>query len=185
MRSWIGRSSRPIPFINNAHFLLIGFASVAVVTALWHREILRPPIAGHAVVTDGDSLRVGNAFVRLASIDAPELGQLCTTAGNVEWECGLEAQRKLTGLVGDDLVFCRQIEADPYGRVIATCTAKDGRDLAAEMVRTGYALPNGGDSRYIQEEKIARGAGAGMWSGSFQTPWEWRIRMLERQDGCC
>jgi endonuclease YncB( thermonuclease family) len=172
--------------MNCIGLLLIGLVSATVAAALWrHAEGAGPVITGHAVVVDGDSLRIGGHAIRLAGIDAPELGQSCTGPSNDEWACGLEAKQRLGRLIGDGLVSCRQIELDPYNRIVAKCTAADGGDLAAGMVRTGYALPNGGDPRYLREERLARNAGAGMWSGSFQIPWEWRTQELERQDGCC
>jgi endonuclease YncB( thermonuclease family) len=166
--------------------LLIGLVSVTVAAALWrHAEAAGPVIAGHAVVMDGDSLRIGDDAIRLAGIDAPELGQSCTGPGNVGWACGLEAKRQLAERIGDKPVSCRQIKIDLYDRIVAICTTANGDDLSAAMARSGYALPDGSDPRYKAEETFARSAGAGMWSGSFQIPWEWRMHELERQDGCC
>jgi len=47
------------------------------------------------------------------------------------------------------------------------------------MVDAGYALAVGSDKLYVAEEKAARIAGKGMWSGSFQTPWEWRAQQRD------
>jgi endonuclease YncB( thermonuclease family) len=172
--------------MRSARFLLIGLVSVTILAVVWRRgEAVGPLITGHVVVVDGDSLSIGKSPVRLAGIDAPELGQSCTGPGNVEWECGLEAKRELARRIGDEPVSCRQIKIDPYDRIVATCTAANGSDLSAEMVRAGYALADGRDRRYLEHEASARIAGKGMWSGSFQTPWEWRTQTLERKDGCC
>jgi endonuclease YncB( thermonuclease family) len=172
--------------MNSARILLIGLVSVTVLAALWQRgEALGPPITGHAVVTDGDSLRIENTPIRLAGIDAPELGQSCTGPSNVEWPCGIEARQQLARRIGDEPVSCREIKIDPYHRIVAQCTAANGDDLSAEMVRSGYALADGRDRRYLEHEALARIAGKGMWSGSFQTPWEWRTQALEREDRCC
>jgi len=54
--------------------------------------------------------------------------------------------------------------------------------ISALMVRSGYALAIGRKRQYLVEEAAAQVAGAGMWSGSFQTPWEWRARQLEVLD---
>jgi endonuclease YncB( thermonuclease family) len=171
--------------MSSAHFLLIGLVSVTVATGLWrHANGTGPLITGHAVVMDGDSLRIGDAPVRLVGIDAPELGQSCTGPHDVKWECGLAAKQELARRIGDAPVSCRQIKIDLYGRIVALCMA-NGDDLSAEMVRSGYALADGRDRRYLREERSARIAGKGLWSGSFQTPWEWRTERLERDDGCC
>jgi endonuclease YncB( thermonuclease family) len=172
--------------MNSTRFLLIGLISVTAAAVLWRRgEAVGPVITGHAVVVDGDSLNIGKDPVRLAGIDAPEFGQTCTGPGNVEWQCGFEAKRELARRIGDKPVSCRQIKIDSFDRIVAICTAENGDDLSAEMVRSGYALADGRDRRYIQDETSARIASKGMWSGSFQTPWEWRAQMLEREDGCC
>ena len=95
--------------------MLVGLVAATFAAVLWRRgEAVGPLITGHAVVMDGDSLRVGKDPVRLAGIDAPELGQSCTGPGNVEWQCGLEARRELAGRIGDEPVSCRQIKIDPY-----------------------------------------------------------------------
>ena len=40
--------------------------------------------------------------------------------------------------------------------------------------------------RYKEEEKEARLSGKGMWSGSFQTPWEWRAQQPDpRENQIC
>jgi endonuclease YncB( thermonuclease family) len=172
--------------MRSTRLLLVGLLAVAIAALVWRRgEAVGPLIAGHVVVVDGDSLSIGNKSVRLAGIDAPELGQSCTRPDNTEWGCGLEAKRELARRIGDDPVSCRQIEIDPYDRIIAICTAANGSDLAAEMVRSGYALADARDGLYLQDEAPARTARKGMWSGSFRPPWEWRARELERQDGCC
>jgi endonuclease YncB( thermonuclease family) len=170
--------------MRSARFLLIGLVSVTILAVVWRRgEAVGPLITGHVVVVDGDSLSIGKSPVRLAGIDAPELGQSCTGPGEVEWACGREAKRELARRIGGEPVSCRQIKIDPYDRIVAICTASNGDDLSAEMVRAGYALADGRDRRYLEHEASARIAGKGMWSGSFQTPWEWRARMLERD--CC
>jgi endonuclease YncB( thermonuclease family) len=167
-------------------FLLVALVSIAIAVVVWRRgEALGPLITGHAVVADGDSLSIGEDRIRLAGIDAPELGQQCTAPHNVEWACGLAAKRELERRIGDGAVSCRQLRIDPYDRIVAICTTSDGSDLSAEMARSGHALADGRDRRYLPEEASARMAGRGMWSGSFQTPWEWRMQALEQQDGCC
>lgn len=85
-----------------------------------------------AVVVDGDTLRCANieqrnGRVRLARINAPEL-----TRGG-----GEEAKAFLEGLLVGE-VTCEQVDAspqvagfqetDPYGRIVARCTAQ-GHDL--------------------------------------------------------
>jgi len=168
--------------MSSARILLIGLIALTVIATHWRRgEAVEPALRGEAVVVDGDSLRIGADAVRLAGIDAPELGQSCTDPHDVAWECGLEAKRELARRIGDAPVSCRQIRIDQYDRIVALCAA-NGDDLSAAMVRSGYALADGRDGRYLEDERSARLARKGMWSGSFQTPWEWRTQALEREE---
>ena len=132
-----------------------------------------------ATVIDGNTLLIEEVRIRLAGIDAPELGQRCRAPTNIEWPCGLDAKRMLAGKIGGKPVSCRKLHLDESDRPTATCAASSGDDLSAAMVRSGYALAAGREHQYLAEEAAARVAGAGMWSGSFQTPWEWRAQQLD------
>jgi len=133
----------------------------------------------HATVIDGNTLLIEEVKIRLAGIDALELGQRCRAPTNIEWPCGLAAKRMLAGKVGGKPVSCRKLHLGESDHPTATCAASSGDDLSAAMVRAGYALSIGPEHQYLAEEAAARVAGAGMWSGSFQTPWEWRAQQLD------
>ena len=163
-------------------FALIVLAQLAVALLCPNAHSEVPEITGHAIVGDGDTMLVGKDTIRLAGIDAPELGQKCRRAGNIAWDCGLDARRMLAEMIGDKPVSCRQLDFDPYGRILAICAASNGDDLSAAMVHSGYALADGRDQLYLAEEKAARLGGEGLWSGSFQTPWEWRAERLEAEE---
>ena len=62
--------------------------------------------------------------------------------------------------------------------MVAVCTAA-GVDVAEWMVRRGYALdwPKYSDGYYAKAQDRARAAKLGMWTGSFDQPWEWRRKM--------
>ena len=152
--------------------IVFGLALLACATLIPSQRTEASDISEYPVVLDGDTLLIRKVSIKLDGIDALELGQKCIRAGNIEWDCGLHAKRTLAEKIGDGPVSCRQLQIDAYGRPSATCAASNGVDLSAVMVRSGYALAYG--HRYLEEEKAARLAGQGMWSGSFQTPWEWR-----------
>jgi len=139
-------------------------------------------ITEFAIVVDGSTLLISTVSIKLTGIDALELGQKCIGLGSIEWDCGLRAKRLLVEKIGDRPVSCRQLQIDGYGRPSATCAASNGEDLAAAMVRSGYALACG--QRYLEDEKTAHLAGDGMWSGSFQTPWEWRAQQPDPPEIC-
>lgn len=127
------------------------------------------PVAGRAEVIDGDSLRIGREEIRLKDIDAPEGRQTCTRAGSA-WDCGEEARRTLQRLIGRESVSCSSVERDKHGRLLGYCEA-EGRALNRAMVENGMAVAYGG---FRDEERAARSARRGLWSGDFQTPREWR-----------
>ncbi|MCB1505205.1 MAG: thermonuclease family protein [Hyphomicrobiaceae bacterium] len=126
-------------------------------------------LSGFAKVIDGDSLRVDGGEVRLKDIDAPEGRQTCERDGK-EWDCGEEARRKLTALIGGQKVTCHSIERDKHNRFLAYCEAQ-GRSLNEAMVETGMALSYGG---YRSNEQSAKASRRGLWAGQFQKPRDWR-----------
>ncbi len=76
----------------------------------------------------------------------------------------------------DAILQCSPRDRDRYGRTVAVCYLA-GRtiDINRKMVRQGWALAYRQYSRdYVVVEAEAKAALAGMWSGSFQAPWEYR-----------
>jgi endonuclease YncB( thermonuclease family) len=151
-------------------------ASCLVMGGYWGLHLWRtnPDAAGRARVVDGDTLDVGSQRVRLYGIDAPEMGQSCTTATGQAWACGHEAKTYLEKLVKDQWVTCKRRDTDVYGRMIATCKAA-GVELGLYMVRAGLAVAyTRYTDRYRQDETMAVNAKRGMWAGKFQPPESWR-----------
>lgn len=143
-------------------------AGIAFVAARFER-FSGEEITGPARVVDGDSLAIGDRRLRLKGIDAPELKQRCRREG-LEYGCGLEAASHLRGLVGGSEVACRTEGTDRYGRDLVRCVA-GGVELNESMVRSGHAVSFGD---YTAAESIARGERAGLWSGEFDRPRDWR-----------
>lgn len=160
-------------------------ASNALLVALVLIQNIGPltaDIIDHATVVDGDTLLISQVSIKLAGIDAPELGQKCKTTGDIEWSCGSEAKRTLSREIDGKPVSCRNLTFVSDGHVVAYCRSSTGHDLAAAMVSSGYALAESRDPRYATDEAAARRTKRGIWSGSFQTPWEWRAQQLGLQD---
>ncbi len=127
--------------------------------------------AGRPRVVDGDTLAFGEERVRILDIDAPEMDQSCLDAKGRAYACGEAATRALEGLAGEAEVRCSGPGRDVYGRMLARCEA-GGRDLGAEMVRSGWAvIYRKLTDAYAAEEAAAEAAGAGMWAGRFDMPW--------------
>lgn len=135
---------------------------------------LSPALAGELRVPDGDSLKIDGERIRLAGIDAPELGQKCKREG-ISYDCGITARDALLGLIGDSQVKCEKVATDRYRRTVARCFV-NGEELGSLMVRSGWALDyrRYSKGRYAGEEEEARKARRGLWAGEFTPPWEHR-----------
>ncbi|WP_332687597.1 thermonuclease family protein [Devosia sp.] len=147
---------------------IVILAAAALLAAVLDQPL--PPVAGKARASDGDSLRLGEARIRLLGFDAPELAQDCDGADGRPWPCGRAARDRMAALLSGGAVQCRPEDTDQYGRLLATCTA-GGSDLGAVMVAEGLAISSG---RYWTEEAAARQRRAGIWAGGFDTPRDWR-----------
>jgi endonuclease YncB( thermonuclease family) len=150
----------------------------ALLTALLAAALLFPGLAQAESVqlSDGDSFKLGDLRYRLHGIDAPELHQDCKDTHGKSWPCGIRARSELRRLIGTHPVECKAVTVDRFGRVIATCTA-GGKDLAEEMVRSGYATiftRSGFASPYERAQSEARTEKRGIWAGSFDVPSDWR-----------
>ncbi len=140
-----------------------------------HAEVLQ----GHATVVDGDTLRVAGQAVRIHGIDTPERGQTCETAQGVAFACGEVATAAMTALIGTRPVRCEGNTRDRHQRIVAKCFV--GRqDLGAALVTSGYAVAYQRYSLdYVPNERAARGAERGFWSGRMQQPEAYRARDVD------
>jgi endonuclease YncB( thermonuclease family) len=135
--------------------------------------VLKPngrTLEGRAQVTDGDTVRIGDARIRLKGIDAPEMEQRCSRSGR-SYACGETARRTLIDLVSGETIRCRAAGRDRYQRILARCTV-NGKDIGTQMVESGWAVSYGRD--YDAEEARARSRAAGLWEGEFERPQDWR-----------
>lgn len=124
---------------------------------------------GVAHVVDGDTLVIAATRIRLAGIDAPEIGQSCVRDGG-PYACGEAARATLARLAGTSQLICQGRGHDRYQRVVARCSAGEV-ELNRRMVELGWAVAYGD---YHREERAARQAGNGLWAGSFEQPQQWR-----------
>ena len=148
-------------------------------------------ITGKPRIIDGDRIEIAGQRIRLHGIDALEAAQRCVT-DNTHWPCGGNATHALSGIIGTNLVTCRERRKDPAGGVVAICTiaGPQGTDVAAMMVASRWALA---DRRvatdYVTDEAGARRKRQGVWREKFIRPWDWRrgIRLSARdsQPGAC
>lgn len=127
-------------------------------------------------VHDGDTLYINGETYRLASLDAPELEQTCTGSDGNQWPCGHWSRDQLARLIQDGAT-CTRVSTDSYGRTVARCQNRRGQDIGGLMVRAGAAiayLRYGRD--YVSEDLSARANRSGLWTGTFESPANWRRR---------
>lgn len=96
-------------------------------------------ILAACTATDGDSLRCGAERVRIAGIDAPELGR-CPRGRTCTPGDGKAAKRALAGLVDGREVRLVRTGQDRYGRTLARVYV-GGRNVACDLIARGHAVP--------------------------------------------
>jgi endonuclease YncB( thermonuclease family) len=137
-------------------------------------------VRGRAHVVDADTLDVAGVRIRLHGIDAPERDQSCTRSGQA-WRCGREASAALSGLVGGHALRCEPRDRDRYERVVAVCWMGDV-EVNRWLVDQGWALAyRRYSTAYVSAEDAARQARRGIWTGSFETPEDYRRTQPERR----
>ena len=151
-------------------FVLAAIASVLTTAAL------ADTIAGTASVIDGDTIEIHGQRIRLHAIDAIESRQRCYLPDGRAWNCGKQAAFALAEQIGRAPVACDIRDVDRYERWVGVC--RHGKeDLNAWLVRGGWAVAYRRYGRdYVAEEKSARSRRAGIWSSTFEMPWDWRRR---------
>ena len=89
-------------------------------------------------VVDGDTFvdSRGERW-RLARIDTPELGP-CRPGRDCADGDPHEAKAVLEALLGN-VVTCRRVDTDHYGRSIGECYTASGRNISDELLRLGVA----------------------------------------------
>ena len=155
------------------------FIAIALTTSLTFSAMAREPaspIIGRASVIDGDTIEIRGQRIRLFGIDAPEGRQTCTDAKGAAYRCGQKAAQALDYRISDGVVTCEPKDRDRYGRIVAVCRAY-GEDLSAGMTGLGWALAfRRYSTQYVPAEELAERRKAGMWSGEFMPPWEFRAQ---------
>lgn len=127
-------------------------------------------------VHDGDTLRAtqnGEEIkVRFACVDAPELSQ----------PLGQASRDYLRSLISkaDNKVQLLVVDTDRYGRKVAEVFA-DSKLIQSQQTEAGMAyvyeryLNNCPNAKSVQQSQtVAQSKKVGVWSGVYQTPWEYR-----------
>ena len=112
-------------------------------------------LEGRVHVIDGDTIKIRGTKIRLAGIDAPEI--------NMPW--GQKSKWAMVGICKGQIVTARLDGERSFDRLVGTCFLPDGRDIGAELVKTGLALDlphfSGGKYRGFEPEGARRRLGYG------------------------
>lgn len=119
------------------------------------------------------------AVFRLYGIETCAPGQIATL-GRQPWPCGTMATAWLVTATLNRWLACAVIRENGDEQ-LARCATANHPDIAASMLREGIAVlaPAAADDQaipqsYGQAEQQARKAYRGIWSSTFEMPWDWR-----------
>ncbi len=131
-------------------------------------------IVGTASVIDADTLDIRSERIRLVGVDAPESGQKCKDATGALVRCGTTAANALDAWINRNPVTCVSEGKDRYQRILGQCSVR-GTSVQDWLVRNGHAVAyRDYSTEFVPAEIAARDAKAGIWSGEFVMPWDWR-----------
>jgi endonuclease YncB( thermonuclease family) len=107
-------------------------------------------LRGRAWVIDGDTIAIDRIKIRLAGIDAPELDE--------PW--GQKARWEMIRLCKGQIITAELTGDTSFDRMVGTCYLDDGRDLGAELIKSGLALDfpaySGGKYKSLETPELRR-----------------------------
>lgn len=115
-------------FLRSASALLVALALAVFGAGAQSLPVLQARVGK---VIDGDTftLRGEPRSIRVWGLDAPEW----------DHKGGSDATATLRDLIAGATLLCQVRDIDRYGRLVGQCFLPDGRDIAAEMIRSGAA----------------------------------------------
>tara|TARA_B100000700_G_scaffold124829_1_gene139797 strand:+ start:107 stop:562 length:456 start_codon:yes stop_codon:yes gene_type:complete len=132
-----------------------------------------PSLASNLKVIDGDTIVLNGEKIRFSGIDTPELKQTCLK-DNEKVGCGMLAKMLLVKKIGNNTPICIGKKKDFYKRTLAECFV-NGESLSKFLVRSGYAFAyRKYSTKFVEDENFAKTKKLGMWSMTFQYPWDFR-----------
>ena len=135
--------------------------------------VLRDVESNEVKIIDGDTIHLNGEKIRFTGIDTPELKQTCTKNNEVIY-CGVKARKLLIEKIGKNKVQCVREGKDQYKRTLAECFVNKV-SLSSYLVRNGYAFAyRRYSTKFIRDEDFARTNNLGMWSMTFEYPWDYR-----------
>lgn len=105
------------------------FCSIVFAYSVYSQDTVHPVVMGYPYVHDGDTIRIGQYWIRLFGIDAEELDE----------PNGIRARDELMKIIGTSSVTCTLYEMS-YRRHVGTCVTHTGKDIGLELIKSGWAL---------------------------------------------
>lgn len=124
-------------------------------------------------MVDARRFHSGEQLIVLAGITAPAMDTVCENTDRTLWPCGIFARATLYAIIRGEPLTCQSqgSVADlivPPGALVGICRVQ-GKDVATELVRVGFARPLGFPSRAMLEaEAEARAEGRGLWRNDWK-----------------
>lgn len=159
------------------HRLLLAIAALMLASS----ALAGPTFQGRVVgIHDGDTLTLLTADkrqlqIRLADIDAPELGQ---AFGNA-------SKKTLSELCFGKQATVEQVSVDQYGRIVGKVTCS-GSDASQAQLERGMAWAYRDyltRFSFIEIEERAKSMRTGLWIEAAQAPWVYRSTRRQEQKG--
>lgn len=130
-------------------------------------------------VIDGDTIHIGSNKYRFSGIDTPEMKQTCGKDNKIIM-CGVLAKNALIKKISNRPVLCKEETIDRYKRIIAECFINND-SLSKYLVRNGHAFAYRKYSKkFIEDEQYAKENKLGLWSMTFEYPWEYRRKLRSK-----
>ena len=130
-------------------------------------------------VIDGDTIHIGSKKYRFSGIDTPEMKQTCKKDNQIVM-CGVIAKNALVKKINKQQVSCEEEEIDRYKRIVAECFV-NSESLSKYLVRNGHAVAYRKYSmKFVEDEDYAKKNKLGLWSMSFDYPWDYRAKLRSK-----
>ena len=130
-------------------------------------------------IVDGDTIHIGSNKYRFSGIDTPEMKQTCSKDNKIIM-CGVLAKDSLIQKINNRPVLCKEETIDRYKRIVAECFVNK-ESLSTYLVRNGYAFAYRKYSKkFIEDERYAKENKLGLWSMTFEYPWEYRRKLRSK-----
>ena len=148
-------------------FLLISICPIFFLTTSFDVK------SNEVKVVDGDTIHLNGQKIRFSGIDTPEINQVCNKNDEVI-KCGILAKELLISMIGNNKVKCVNEDVDRYKRILAECFVNN-QSLSKFLVREGFAFAyRKYSTKFIEDEDYAKKNKKGMWSMTFEYPWDYR-----------